>query len=497
MSQTIIRKQGFFFALISYIGVAIGIFSTLFIYPRNLELYGLYGFLTNTASLFTPFITLGFGTVLIRYSPFFKDKQNQKSGFFYFILAGYGIGMIFFTLLFLSIKPWYIRQIEAHSDTIANYSFFLLPLTLLYVLFDLMGICSVNKKQIALPALLQNLMKIILPFIFILSLKDYLNVSQFIFCILSYYLGITIFLFLKLKSENPSFFSFNSEIFKTPLKRSMITFALFNIIGGVSAVLALRIDTLMISSLLNAEETGKFVLASFICNAAYIPALSLTEILNPFVSEASKAEDFSLLNQYYKKSVINMLIPTLWLGLCLWACMDDLTGIMPNSHKMQGIKYCLGILLLARVVDVSTGINHHIFNYSKHYRLETILLLCLAVINISLNFFFIPKFGILGAALGTLISVCIYNISKSILIIHFLKLNPFDSQWLKIIALGLILCILVSNIDWNLPAYVSIPVKGSLISLVFIWSIWHFNLSMELKNLAHQKIVKLLTKKSN
>lgn len=210
MSQTIIRKQGFFFALISYIGVAIGIFSTLFIYPRNLELYGLYGFLTNTASLFTPFITLGFGTVLIRYSPFFKDKQNQKSGFFYFILAGYGIGMIFFTLLFLSIKPWYIRQIEAHSDTIANYSFFLLPLTLLYVLFDLMGICSVNKKQIALPALLQNLMKIILPFIFILSLKDYLNVSQFIFCILSYYLGITIFLFLKLKSENPSFFSFNS-----------------------------------------------------------------------------------------------------------------------------------------------------------------------------------------------------------------------------------------------------------------------------------------------
>ncbi|MBK9640681.1 MAG: polysaccharide biosynthesis C-terminal domain-containing protein [Saprospiraceae bacterium] len=473
--------------------MAIGIFSTLFIYPKNLELYGLYGFLTNTASLFTPFITLGFGAVLIRYSPFFNQTRDQKSGFFYFILGGYMLGMMIFVLLFLIIKPWYISQVVDPAGTIANYVIFLLPLTLLYVLFDLMGICSVNKKQIAIPALLQNLMKIILPLIFILCIKEYLTVSQFILCILVYYFGITLFIFFKLRKQNSGFFSFNLEIFKTPLRREMFNFALFNIIGGVSAVLALRIDTLMISSFLNAEETGKFVLASFICNAVYIPALSLTEILNPFISEASKADDHSVLKQYYKKSVINMLIPTLWLGVCLWACMDDLTSIMPNPQKMQGIKYCVGLLLLARVVDASTGINHHIFNYSKHYRLETILLIILATMNIGFNFFFIPTFGILGAAMGTLISVSIYNISKSIMIIHFLKLNPFDLQWLKIILFGLIITIFVSVIDWHMSAYFSILAKSISISILFTWGIWQFNLSWELRDLAHRIIAKFLS----
>ena len=61
--KQVIQNQSIVYSIINYFGAFIGVFSTLYIYPSDLNLYGLYGFLTNTASLLTPFITLGFGSI--------------------------------------------------------------------------------------------------------------------------------------------------------------------------------------------------------------------------------------------------------------------------------------------------------------------------------------------------------------------------------------------------------------------------------------------------
>ncbi len=74
--KQVIQHQSISYTIINYFGAFIGVFSTLYIYPSDLNLYGLYGFLTNTASLLTPFITLGFGSVLLRYFPYFENRSN-------------------------------------------------------------------------------------------------------------------------------------------------------------------------------------------------------------------------------------------------------------------------------------------------------------------------------------------------------------------------------------------------------------------------------------
>lgn len=80
-----IRKQSLLSSIIQIAGAVLGGLSTIFIYPNDLRLYGLYGFLTNTASLLVPFISLGFGTVLLRYYPHFNNSEENSSRFFSFI----------------------------------------------------------------------------------------------------------------------------------------------------------------------------------------------------------------------------------------------------------------------------------------------------------------------------------------------------------------------------------------------------------------------------
>ena len=78
MSHT--KNQSFDSSMIQILAAAIGALSTLFVYPKNLELYGVYGFLSNTASLLAPFISLGFGNVLLRYYPYYKDEGSGHHG---------------------------------------------------------------------------------------------------------------------------------------------------------------------------------------------------------------------------------------------------------------------------------------------------------------------------------------------------------------------------------------------------------------------------------
>ncbi|MEO6189326.1 MAG: oligosaccharide flippase family protein, partial [Saprospiraceae bacterium] len=430
----VIRSQGVRFSLINYIGVLIGAMSILFVYPLDLKLYGLYGFLTNTASLLAPLVSLGFGAVLLRFFPYYRNESQQtNSRFILFLIKGYALGIILFVFLFILFKEHIARLFNENDNYLQHYIYYLIPLTVLYIIYEFISHFSVTHKNIVLPSILSNLFKIILPILFIICIHNYLSTNGFLICIFIYYLLI-IFILLKVLSRKENI---NFSLEKIPLpknrKKEMWTYALYSIISGTSAVMALRIDSLMIASQIGSEATGLFSIALFMSNATFIPALSLQEILSPFVSQSSKTDDKVILQSLYSKSVRNMLIPTLWASMCLYLSFGSISSLFPNAEKIILIKTGLGLLLLSRIVDAATGINHHILSFSKYYKIEIYLLIGLAALNIGLNFLFIKPYGIAGAALATFISVSLFNIIKSLYIFLKLKLQPFDWRTIRII----------------------------------------------------------------
>jgi len=107
-----------------------------------------------------------------------------------------------------------------------------------------------------------------------------------------------------------------------------------------------------------------------------------------------------------------------------------------GQEKMFLAKTTVALLLIAKLLNLAASTNNEIINYSKFYRANLVFLLILAFINIVLNIYLIPKYGISGAAFATLASFIIFNLLKLIFIKVKFGFLPFSKNTLKLLLLG-------------------------------------------------------------
>ena len=77
------------------------------------------------------------------------------------------------------------------------------------------------------------------------------------------------------------------------------------------------------------------------------------------------------------------------------------------------------IIGLSKYFDLLLGINNAIIFNSKYYKMVLTLGVLLVIIIVTLNSYFIPKFGLNGAAIATLIAITLYSLAK--LFLSYLK----------------------------------------------------------------------------
>ena len=155
--KTHLRNESILTSIIQFLGVGIGIVSTIFVYPKDLNLYGAYGFLTNTASLLVPFISLGFGSVLIKYFPAVRQDVTKKSQFFQSVLFHYLIGIVVFSLLFFLSFYFVKKSFITDGIYFQQFYIYVLPLTVLYVIYDLFSSYCINFLKLSFPMFLSSL----------------------------------------------------------------------------------------------------------------------------------------------------------------------------------------------------------------------------------------------------------------------------------------------------------------------------------------------------
>lgn len=93
----IIIKQGLKASLVSYIGILIGAFNNLFLFPLYLgkEGIGLINVIYASAVLFLPVLQLGLPTSLVKYFPIFRDKPFLSSFLTYALFLPVTIYIVF------------------------------------------------------------------------------------------------------------------------------------------------------------------------------------------------------------------------------------------------------------------------------------------------------------------------------------------------------------------------------------------------------------------
>lgn len=495
----IIQKQSLKFTAVNFVGTFIGFMSVIFIYPREQELYGYFQFLFSAAMLLVPVLGLGMSSAIIKYYPIFVQK-NRDRNFLSFTVALATISAVFLTLvlgMLYYLFQDYIASVLSNFDLVKANLQYILILTYLNLYAGIFLNQAIARYSLVIPDLIYTFsLKIFLPFIIICVYLGWLDRVWFPVYILLYYLIVMLALlvyimYLDKHSLNPKLLSFNKAEY-TALG-SFMTFSLFN---GLGASLALRLDNVMIGSMLTVNAVYIYGTILTISNVIEIPSKAINNISSAVISSSWTNNDQANIQDIYQKSSVYGWIVGLLLFLLIYFIWIDIIALMPGKIQMElsSILLIFTLLSFARIIDLVTGVNSVILSYSSLYKYHMYFLIILGVVNIVLNYFLIQRLGIAGAALATCISYVIFNLMKY----YFLKSRfGFSIHWqphTAVLVAGLIVFVIMHVLTFSFLPVINIVLKSIITSVLFGTLILIFNPGGEIRALADSYIRKFVRK---
>ncbi|MCB0574090.1 MAG: hypothetical protein KDC61_05940, partial [Saprospiraceae bacterium] len=198
--------------------------------------------------------------------------------------------------------------------------------------------------------------------------------------------------------------------FLTPALRSeMLRFIGFGALGGFALQMASKIDIFMVGSLGTLKSAGVYAITAYMATAIDIPTKSLYAASASSVAKYLADDNRPEMERLYQKVSINLLVAGLLLFGAIWLSADSLFAIVPNGAAVSTGKYVLLFIGLSRIVEMGTGLNNYMVYYSKYYLWSLMSLGILGIANVMFNIWLIPRYGMNGAAISTLLSVTCYN----------------------------------------------------------------------------------------
>src|SRR5690606_18009018 len=78
MQNNSVTKQIFWFSLINYVGIVIGVVSTLYIYPKNPEFLGIIRTVESYSQIIYPIILIGASQALVHFYPTLSVENKNR-----------------------------------------------------------------------------------------------------------------------------------------------------------------------------------------------------------------------------------------------------------------------------------------------------------------------------------------------------------------------------------------------------------------------------------
>ena len=436
--QKEVSSQTLKFSIINYVGAAIGIVSTLFIYPNDKEFLGIIRYIFDGAQILMAFFVFGTSQSLVNYFPRFKESAEKRNIFFSTTLLIVIVNSILFSVIFLLLASSLSSLFpDFHAFDYVQYS------AIVGFAFAIMDVCkrqASNYKKIAIPTVLERFsIKVFFPTIFLLYLGNYITVETGkIIYVLCFVVIMIIALWYAKKVANIQFNFSSKKVFNRSFRSEYTKYSLFAFFSILGSLLAFKIDGIMVPNLIEGGNAmtanGTYSIGVVLAATLAIPAIGLYTIYSPIITEYIAKDDIASLGKKYQE--VSKLVFAIggFLLCCIFLGVDDLFSILPTRENLVDTIPVILILSFNVVIDMTTSFNSHILLYSKYYRFNMVAIAILVVLNISLNIYFIKylQLGIEGAAYATLISMTLYNTVKLIFIYSKYKIQPFTQKhiWL-------------------------------------------------------------------
>ena len=174
-------------------------------------------------------------------------------------------------------------------------------------------------------------------------------------------------------------------------------------------------DKLMLGNMMGSEEVGIYFTAFKLSMFASIALMAINSIASPKFAEMFAKNDMAGLKKVAHQSSKMIFLATLPLVLLFFAFPEFLLGLFGEEFKV-GVKAFV-FLSFGKLISSFSGSAGNILQMTGKQVIFMNVLFVGAIVNVILNFFLIPKFGINGAALASMISLSMWNL----IMVYFVK----------------------------------------------------------------------------
>lgn len=445
-------------SLIIFVGL---FFSKLFMYLYRAiiaryfgpEVYGLYSLAVMIVGWFVLFSVVGLNSGILRYVPFYRGKNEInkiryifKSIFIFLFFTSIIFGVILFLLSsFISINIFHNSNLTIFLK-IFSITIPLIVLSQLF-LYLILAFEKINWYSF-IYNVLQDFVKVF-SLILLIFLGFKLNALLF-----SYILGILFALlaaYLVSKfTLKPVFEKFNlNKEEKSKVIREVFSYSWPLLFFGIISTLLMWTDSFLIGYFLDAKNVGYYNSAIPIATLLIIFSELFTKLFSPFITKeyARNKKNIDSIRQLSKQVGKWIFVLNLPILLLILIFPEQLIQILfGNQYALA--ENSLRFLSIGMFFSALFTVSQRLISMIGKSKILLIDTLIISAINIFLNIFLIPKYGISGAAFATMISLISLNIIFLIQAHHYISIIPLRRKMIKIILISIVpatLLILIKN----------------------------------------------------
>ncbi len=448
----VIAKQSIRGTIVTYIGIAVGIVTTFFVLTRFLttEEIGLARVLIDAATLFIGLAQLGTNASIIRFYPYFHEKESDEDhGFFFWALVVPFFGFVLFAVVYWACSAPLGAWFGEKSPLFVDYYYFVLPLAF-FMLYQTIceSTCNVLMHIVLPRAVRELVVRVGLLVLYLLYAFRILSLDGFVIGLCANYaicatINLCYFFSLKKIVLKPDW---NFLRTNPNLVRRYLTYTGFLILSAVTGVLAPTLSSFFVTAKMGLDTTGIFAIATYMAVMVSVPNRSVSAIASPQLARAIKENNREECSHLIRQVTRNMLLIGGFILLMMWVNIDLIFHILPNGATFATAKNVVLILGVSQLILGTFTICLTALNYSRYYAISLIFSLILTVSAILLNNYLVPLYGMEGAACSNLLSYGLYYILIIAAVVPLGHFHVVDKRWCHIALL--LLALFAINQAW-------------------------------------------------
>lgn len=395
--------------------------------------YGMYNLAISTAVIVASIAALGLDDGMIRYIAIMTKKRDEK-GVWGTLQIGFGIGIVTSILagacLFLLAEPIAVRIFHEPDlvPLLRLFSFVVPPLVLSNILVG----AARGFKRMDYSALAENVIQFIIRLVLIgilalISLNVFTASVVFGVSELAAVLALIYFLHRQ--------FSFKRPIREARRDmREIFTFAVPFWMSGLLSKFRKNIQVVFLGTLNTVTGVGVFAIVSNINLVGRISYQSIIASVKPFLAELYAQGNIKQVGQLYQTTTRWTLMTNLPIFLIMVLFPEQLLAIFGESFVVGAS--ALAILAYAELANAGTGICGSIIDMTGYTKLKLVNSVIWVVLLSVTNVLLIPPWGVVGAAVATLISTATINFLRVAEVWFLFRIHPYNRTFLKPVVAG-------------------------------------------------------------